>query len=105
MYTPKNDFSDDIIEGNEMPKIINIQKKLKHGLVKLTNGTIVHVSLQDWLLDGIELYDYVELKKSHVSKEWIVIDYHVNTEVAGSIHNSYQTRYEDLVTDERGVPL
>ena len=105
MYTPKNDFSEDVFEGDEMPKIINIQRKLKHGLVKLNNGTIIHVSLQNWLLEGIELYDYVELEKSAVTGELIVTDYHINTEVSGSIHNSYQTRYEDLVTDERGVPL
>ena len=104
MYTPKNDFNE-YWEGDKLPTIINIQRKLKHGLVKLANGTIVHVTLQDWLLDGIELYDYVDLEKSAVTGELIVTNYYINREVVGSIHNSYQTRYEDLVTDERGVPL
>jgi len=40
-----------------------------------------------------------------VTGEWIVTNYYVNVEVYGAIHNSYQDKYEDMITDEDGVPL
>ena len=87
-----------------MPVIINIQKKFKTGIVKTSTGKKFPVKLQDWLVDGIMLMDYVELKKSKVTGEWIVTNYFINNEVYSAIHNSYQEKYEDMIVDERGVP-
>ena len=102
---PDHDHVDDFADCDEMPKIINIQRKLKKGLVKNQNGKVFPVTLQDWLADSIELLDYVELKKSPVTGEMIVTDYKINMEVYGAIHNSYQDNYDDMVTDDKGVPL
>ena len=85
-----NPPTDDTILEPNMPIIINIQRKYKSGIVQTATGKKFPVTLQDWLLDGIRLYDYVDIKKSSVTGEWIVVDYHVNSEVYGSIHNSYQ---------------
>ena len=90
---------------SELPKIINIQRKLKKGLVKTSNGKVFPVTLSDWLVDGVMLQDHVELEKSKVTGEWIVTNYYVNVEVYGAIHNSYQDNYDDMICDERGVPL
>ena len=91
-------------EGSKMPVIINIQKKFKKGIVKTSTGKKFPVTLSDWLVDGIMLMDYVELKKSKVTGEWIVTNYFINNEVYSAIHNSYQEKYEDMIVDERGVP-
>ena len=87
-----------------MPVIINIQKQFKTGIVKTATGKKFPVKLQDWLVDGIMLMDYVELKKSKVTGEWIVTNYFINNEVYAAIHNSYQENYDDMITDEDGVP-
>ena len=73
-----------------MPKIINIQRNLKTGLVKTSKGKVFPVTLQDWLVDGIMHGDYVDLKKSPVTGEWIVTDYHINMEIYGALHNEIQ---------------
>ena len=91
-------------EGDRLPVIINIQKKFKTGIVKTPTGKKFPVKLQDWLIDGIMLMDYVELKKSKVTGEWIVTNYFINNEVYAAIHNSYQENYNDMIVDERGVP-
>ena len=91
-------------EGTKMPVIINIQKQFKKGIVKTSTGKKFPVTLADWLVDGIMLMDYVELKKSKVTGEWIVTNYFINNEVYNAIHNSYQENYNDMIVDEDGVP-
>ena len=91
-------------EGDRLPVIINIQKQFKTGIVKTATGKKFPVKLQDWLVDGIMLMDYVELKKSKVTGEWIVTNYFINNEVYNAIHNSYQEKYEDMIVNEDGVP-
>ena len=91
-------------EGDKLPVIINIQRQFKTGIVKTSTGKKFPVKLQDWLVDGIMLHDYVELKKSKVTGEWIVTNYFINNEVYAAIHNSYQENYDDMITDEEGVP-
>ena len=92
-------------EGSHLPTIVNIQRKIKKGLVKTSTGKTFPVTLQDWLVDSIMLHDHVELKKSAVTGEWIVVNYFINHEVYDPIHNSYQTTLDTMITDERGVPL
>ena len=77
-------------EGDNLPKIINIQRKLKKGIVQTSTGKKFPVTLQDWLIDGIMLHDFVEINKSPVTGEWIVTNYFINTEVAEEIESSYQ---------------
>ena len=77
-------------EGDIMPKIINIQRRFKKGLIRTADGKTHHVTLQDWLLDGIMLQDYVEVKKDHVTDELIVTNYFINVEVAQEIEESYK---------------
>ena len=55
-----------------MATIVNIQRNLKTGLVKTNKGKIFPVKIQDQLLNRINLNDAVTLKKSSVSKEWII---------------------------------
>ena len=100
-----NPPTDDTILEPNMPMIINIQRKYKSGIVQTATGKKFPVTLQDWLLDGIKLYDYVDLKKSSVTGEWIVVDYHVNSEVYGAIHNSYQDTLDDLCYSKDGEVL
>ena len=91
-------------EGDRLPVIINIQRRIKKGIVKTTTGEKFPVTLADWLVDSIMLQDYVEIKKSKVTGEWIVSNYFINNEVYAAIHNSYQENYDDMITDRDGVP-
>ena len=95
---------DTYFEGTRMPQIINIQRKLKRGIVRTSTGKKFHVTLATWLSDCIMLHDYVEIKKSAVTGEWIVTNYYINNEVYGAIHNSYQEDTADLMCNEDGVP-
>ena len=98
------ELPEDVLDGDEL-KIIHIDRQRKVGLVKSDNmKKSLRVTLQDWLIDGIMLFDYVKLNKSGVTGEYIVTDYYVNVEVSAAIHNSYQTNYDDMICDERGVP-
>ena len=81
--------ADHYIQGERLPMMINVQRRLKKGLVKTCTGKVFPVTLQDWLADSIMTYDYVELKKSHVTGEWIVVNYWVNSDVAQEIEDSY----------------
>lgn len=55
-----------------MAIIVNIQKQFKTGLVKTNKGKIFPVKIQDQILNRINLNDAVTLKKSSVSKEWVI---------------------------------
>ena len=71
---------DEPLTGDEL-KIIHIDPILKVGLVKSDNMKYSqHVELQDWLIDGIKLLDYVTVKKT-VEGKLIVVNYHVNPEM------------------------
>jgi hypothetical protein len=86
--------------------VIHINRRDKTCLIRKGNkGPSYPCVLTDWLVDGIMLRDYVDVKYNAVSREWTVVDYHINTEVYGSIHNTYQTDYDDMITDNKGVPL
>ena len=96
---------DEPVTGDEL-KIIHIDRRNKRGLVKADNMRFSQpVTLQDWLVDSIMLQDFVKIKKSVVTGELIVVDYFINHEVYDPIHNSYQTTFDTMITDERGVPL
>ena len=76
------DLPDDILDGDEL-KIIHIDRQRKCGLVKSDNmKKSLRVKLQDWLIDCIELYDFVKVNKSAVTGELIVTNLYVNEEGA-----------------------
>lgn len=86
--------------------VININRRAKTCLIrKGDKGKSYPCTMANWLVDSIMLRDYVDVQYNAVSREWMVTDYHINMEVYGAIHNSYQTNYDDMITDERGVPL
>ena len=92
------------VDPDEIHQIIHLNRKDGNCLVKKGNGKSFVCTLAHWLKESICVYDYVEVKKSPVTGEWVVTDYSVNEEIAGAIHNSYQDCYDDMVCDEDGVP-
>lgn len=82
--------ADGYFEGIEMPILINLQRRLKKGIVKFHNGNTLIVTIKDNLVDDIMLYDHVDLTYSPVSHEWIVTNYHINVDVAQEIEDSYK---------------
>ena len=87
---PNSPDIDGFFEGVERPILINLQKRYKKGMVRFDNGNTMIVSIKDSLLDGIMVYDHVDLTYSPVSHEWIVTNYYVNVEVAQEIEDSYK---------------
>ena len=68
------------LTGDEM-KLIHIDPIRKTGLVKSDNmKKSLVVKLQDWLIPGVQLMDYVTVEKSKVTGELWVTDYHVNSD-------------------------
>ena len=68
------------LTGNEL-KIIHLDKILKVGLVKSDNMRYSqHVELADRVIGGIQLLDYVTVKRG-VDGHLIVTDYFVNPDV------------------------
>ena len=76
-----NPPKDDTILEPNMPTIINIQKDIGKGMVKTCTGKKFPVTIKQSLLEGIQLLDYVTIRKSKVTGEWIVVDYFVNSEI------------------------
>ena len=90
-------------------QIIHINKREKTCLIRKGDGEKQYGKsypciLADWLIEGILLMDFVTPKYDAVSREWIVTDYRINFPVYAAIHNSYQTNYDEMITDEDGVP-
>ena len=79
-------------------KVIHLDKLNKTCLIRKGNGSSYPCVLADWLVDGILLHDYVDVKYNPVSRVWMVVNYRINMEVYAAIHNSYQ---EELPEEER----
>ena len=94
---------DTYMEGDKLPQVIYIDKVNRTCLVRVSPKKSVVAHMNKNIAEGIQLLDHVELRWSHISKEFQVTQYYVNQEVYSSIHNSYQTTLD--VVDERGVPL
>ena len=91
-------------------QIIHINRKDKTCLVRKGDGEKVtgrsySCTLADWLLEGVMLGDFVTVEFNPVTRKRMVTDYRINTVLYARIHNSYQTNYDDMITDERGAPL
>ena len=77
-------------EGDELPKVIYIDKVQRTCLVRITPKQSVVAHMSKNIAEGIQLLDHVELKWSHVSKQFQVVRYYVNTEVTEEIGETYQ---------------
>ena len=102
---PNSPNDDTYFEGDELPQVIYIDKVNRTCLVRINPKQSVVAHMSKNITEGIQLLDHVELKWSHVTKQFQVVNYYVNQEVYSSIHNSYQSTLDDMVCDERGVPL
>lgn len=76
-----NPPKDDTVLEPNMPVIINIQKGIGKGIIRTCTGKKFPVTIKSSLLEGIQLMDYVTIRKSKVTGEWIVTDYFVNSEI------------------------
>jgi len=92
----------DEIDTEPLNIIVRIDVEKKTGVVRKGDERFP-VKLMDWLLPGIKLLDIVTVEE--IDGELTVTDYHFNHEVTASIHNTYQDNYDDMIVDERGVPL
>ena len=97
-----------IVEDDEW-EVIHINRKDKTCLIRKGKGPSYPCVLADWLVDGVMLRGYVDVKYNPVSHEWTVVDYRINSEVYGSIHNTYQEGLpedqQDYMYDKQGVLL
>ena len=73
-----------------MPQVIYIDKINRTCLVRIApkQSVVAHIKNKE-MAEAIQLLDYVDLKWSHVTKQWNVVMYHVNSE-ATEIHETYQ---------------
>ena len=90
-------------------QIIHINRKDKTCLVRKGNGEKLtgrsySCTIADHLLEGVMLVVFATVKYNAVSREWMVTDYRINVPLTAAIHNSYQTTFDDMILDERGVP-
>ena len=85
---PPNDTG--YIEGTPMPQVIYLDKVNLTCLVRVSPKRSIVCTMSKNIAEGIQLLDYVEVKFSHVSKEFQVINYYVNSEVTEEIHDTYQ---------------
>ena len=100
---PPKDYT--FTESDEW-QLIHINRCDKTCLIRKANtGRSYSCAMADWLSDSIMLHDYVDVQFNPMSRVWMVIDYRINVEVYGSIHNTYQDNLDDLIFDENGVPL
>ena len=85
--------------------IVSIDRPNKTALVKSKKGTFpVKMEMESWKIEDVRLGDDAMVVKSSVSGEWLMIDYRFDNAFNYAVHNSMQTDYNDMITDERGVP-
>lgn len=97
---------DDVIpavDPTQRFQVIHINRRDGNCLVRKGTGKAFPCTIAKWI-DGMSIYDYVDIEKSNVTGEWVVTDYFINHEVTAAIHNSYQDSYDDMVLKEDGVP-
>ena len=77
------------LEGDQW-KVIHIDRQRKTCLIRKGKGKSYPCVLADWLVEGIMHSDFVDVKYNTVSKEWTVVNYHINMEIYGALHNEIQ---------------
>lgn len=103
MNPPKGD---EFFEGCNYPILINKQPRFKTGMIRTCTGKKFPVHLSPIVCDGAMIGDYVTIKKSAVTGEWIAVDYFVNMEIYGGLHNDAQEvlpeHERDYIYNEEG---
>ena len=84
--------------------VIRINRKDNMVYVKSSKGEFPCKISNPVVKECVLLGDDAIVVKSAVSGEWLCIDYKIDTPTNYAIHNSYQTNYNEIITDERGVP-
>ena len=85
--------------------IINIDRTNRTAIVESANKKFpVKMEMPNWKIQDVRLGDDAVVVKSAVTGEWLMTDYKFNNSFNYAVHNSMQTRYEDMICDERGVP-
>ena len=87
--------------------IVNIDRKNRTAIVETKTGKKFPVTIemsQDLIDNCIRRGDDAIIVKSAVTGEWLMTDYSFSNSFNYAVHNSMQTRYEDMICDERGVP-
>ena len=84
--------------------VIRINRKDNMVYVKSSKGEFPCKITNPVVKECVLLGDDAIVVKSAVSGEWLCIDYKIDTPTNYAIHNSYQTNYNEIITDERGVP-
>ena len=92
------EYDETYFEGCNYPILINKQKRFSKGMIKTCTGKKFPVHLSPLVNEGALIGDYVTIKKSKVTGEWIAVDYFINMEVYGAIHNE---RQDELPEHER----
>ena len=76
---------------DELPQVIYIDKVNLTCLVRIAPRESVVAHLKNRAMaEAIQLLDYVDLKWSHVTKQFQVVNYYVNREVTEEIAETYQ---------------
>ncbi len=78
------------LEGTPMPQVIYLDKINLTCLVRIAPKRSIVCTMSKNIAEGIQLLDYVDVKFNHVSKEFQVVNYYVNSEVYEEIHETYQ---------------
>ena len=85
--------------------IVYIDRENRTALVQGKKNTFpVHMEMKDWQIECVRLGDDAIVTKSTVTGEWVMIDYRFDNAFNYAVHNSMQTRYDEMICDERGVP-
>ena len=82
---------DTYMEGDQLPQVIYIDKVNLTCLVRIepNRSVVAHIKNRE-MAEAIQLLDHVELKWSHVTKQFQVVNYYVNREVTEEIAETYQ---------------
>ena len=87
---PNSPNDDTYFEGDQLPQVIYVDKIRRTCLVRVEPKRSVVAHMSKNIAEGIQLLDFVELKWSHVSKQFQVVNYYVNREVTEEIAKTYQ---------------
>ncbi len=79
------------------PILTYLNKEANLGVVMTSDREEVTVNIPDWMLEGIELYDFVEFEGDFISGEFIVTDYFVNEEALDASEGGYIEDYREMI--------
>ena len=88
--------------------ILNVDRENKTAVVQsYKTGKIFPISLcfkEAWKYKTVRRGDDGLVVKSGVSGEWLMVDYSFSNAFNYALHNQEQSKYENMICDEDGVP-